>query len=101
MAVVAIDDQQVAVAVAAQIDVARLAALDPVRLRDGLVRNRIEREALIGRVIHAVALVGVVELDGLLRLRAVDDDVREAVDLDAARRRFAAEVGMQADASCR
>ena len=57
MPVVAIDDEQMAIGHAAAIDVARLAAFDPVRLRDGFVGNRVEREALPCVVIHAVAFV--------------------------------------------
>jgi hypothetical protein len=95
MAVVAVHDQQVTVALAAQVHVSRLTAFDPVRLCDGLVRNWVERETLIGRVIHAVALVSVVELHRLLRLTAVHDDIREAVNLDAAWRHLTAEVWME------
>ena len=60
MPVVAIDDQHVAIAAGRA--AARRAAFDPVRLRDRFVGNRIERKALAGRVIDAVALVAVVEL---------------------------------------
>ena len=80
--VVPVHDEHVAVAVDALLP--GVAALDPVRLRDGLVGDRVEREALPGRVVDAVALVGVLELHGLLRLAAVHDDVRDAVDLAAA-----------------
>src|SRR5205814_9347557 len=80
-----IDDEQMAVARGSQIDVAGVAAFNPVRLRNRLARNRIEGKAGIRRVIDAVALVGVIELDRLLRQGAVDDGVRESVDLNAAR----------------
>jgi len=60
-----------------------------------LARNRVEGDTLIGRVVYTVALIGVVELHGQLRLCAIHDDVRKAVDLVAAWRRFTTEVRMQ------
>ena len=65
----AIDDEQMAIAAAAQIDVARLSALYPVCLRDRFVGNRIERITEAGGVIDAVAFGRVVELHGPLRDR--------------------------------
>jgi hypothetical protein len=67
----------------ALIDVARFASLDPVRLRDGGVGDRIERIRIVAREIHAVALVVVEEIHGLLRLIAIDHDERHPVDADA------------------
>ena len=94
VAPIAIDDEQVAIAAAAPVDVPGLAALDPVRLGDRFVRNRIEGNALIRRMIDAVALVCVLELHRAQRHGAVDDRVRKAVHLRAARRDVAAEVGV-------
>ena len=71
-----------------------LAAFDPVVLRDRLVRDRIERQAGVRPVVDAVALVPVLERDGLLRLIARNDAVREPVDRDRAV--VAAEIGMRA-----
>ena len=93
--VVAIHDQDVTVARAAPVDVAGLAALHPVRLCDGLVGNRIERKALVRGVVDAVALAEILELHGLLRRGAADDQVREPVNPHAAGRRVSAEVGVQ------
>src|SRR5213594_1290041 len=84
-----------AVLLAPQVDVARRAALDPVRLGDGLRGDRVERDPLPGRIIDAVALVPVLEGNRLPRLRAVDDRVGHAVDIDAARRYLAPEVRMK------
>ena len=82
--VVPIDDDQVSIAARSEIDVARFAAFDPVRLSDGFAWNRIERKALVRRVVNAVALVRVGELNRLLRQRAIHHGVRKSVDLDAA-----------------
>ena len=53
MAIVAIEDQHVAIAAGAA--VARIPAFNPVRLRDRFIRNGIERKAAIGQVIDTVA----------------------------------------------
>ena len=82
------------IAAGPEIDVAGLAAFDPVRLCDRLVGDRVKRKAPVRRVVHAVALVRVVELNCLLRERAVDDGVGESVDLNAVGRDVAAEVRM-------
>jgi hypothetical protein len=74
--VVFVDDEEVAVGVFALIDVAGLSSLHPPVLRNGLGRDRIKRDAF------AVALIAVQhEVDFELRLRAVDDDERDAVDV--------------------
>ena len=99
-AVVPVDDQHVAVLVGRVVDVAGIAALDPVRLRDRLVGNRVEGKGRLRRVVDAVALRRLHELHRLLRLVAVHDDVREAVDADAVVQR-AAEVRMEVSADCR
>src|SRR5205823_13951055 len=52
----AVDDDQVTILLAALVDVARRAAFDPVRLRNRLRGNRIERQPLSRRIIDAVAL---------------------------------------------
>jgi hypothetical protein len=93
MSALAIDHQEVTVAARAQIDVARLPALDPVRLRDRLVGDRVEGDAAVGGVIDAVALVSVLKLDGSQRHRAVDDGVWKSIHLRTARCDVAAEVG--------
>src|SRR6266545_1384658 len=46
-------------------------------------------------MVHAVALVGIEELDRLLRLGSIHDDVRHPIDIGASRRNVAAEVGME------
>ncbi len=96
MPIVAVDDEQVAIARRSQINIAGLAALDPVGQRDRLVGNRVERKAGAGRVVHAVALARVLKDDRLLWRRPVDDDVRHPIVLHAARRHVAAKVGMDA-----
>ncbi|NWG14622.1 MAG: hypothetical protein HXY20_13930 [Acidobacteria bacterium] len=93
--IVAIDDQHVPVGVPAEVDVSRLAALDPARLRDRLVGDRIEWIAPAGGMVDPIAFIGVEKLDGFLRLAGVHDDVREAIDFHAARRNVAAKVGMK------
>src|SRR5262245_12081727 len=95
MSIVAIDDQQMPIGIAA-VDVAGPPAFYPVRLRDRLIRDRIERKTPLGAVVHAVAFTEILKLHGLLRHVAADDDVREAVDVDTAGRGGAAEVGVQA-----
>ena len=91
--VVPLDDQHVAVAVDVAA-VARVATFDPVVLGDGLVGNRVEGERGVAvLVVHAVALVGEVEVHRLER-QLVHDDVREADDVGRARE-DAAEVGME------
>src|SRR5437667_336797 len=68
----------------------RVAPLDPVRLRDGLGGDRIERHT------HAVALVEVEqEVHRELGLGAVHDRVGHPIDLRAPREHLAAEVGVQ------
>ena len=74
-----IDDQHMPIAAAAEVDVAGFAALDPVRLRNGLDRNRVERIADAGRMIDAVAFIGVLKVTALLATLASTTDVREAV----------------------
>src|SRR5438045_9505211 len=76
--VVFVDDVDVAIVRGAIVDVAGIATVSAMRLRDGVIRNRIERKGSIGGVIDAVALVGKVEDHSLLCLRTVDDDVRKA-----------------------
>ena len=56
--VVAVDDQHVAIDVARVVDVSGVAALDPVRLRDRRVGNRIEGVRDVARVRDAVAFSG-------------------------------------------
>ena len=77
-----------------EIDVAGFAVFDPVRLCDRLVGNRVKGKAPVRRVVHAVAFVRVVELNCLLRERAVDYGVGKPVNLNAAGRDVAAEVRM-------
>ncbi len=88
-----VDDENVAVPCAALVDVAGLAAFDPSGQGDGLVRNRVERKRLLGRVVDAVGLVRPDERRSLLRLRPSNDDHRETVDVTTSR--IAAEIGMQ------
>ena len=95
MPVVAVDNQQMSIRDAAAIDVAGFSAFNPVRLCDGRVGNRVERKTLPGVEVDTIAFIPVVEANGLLRLRAVDDHVRETVNLCAARRNVPAEVGME------
>src|SRR5664279_2097124 len=80
---------------AAQVDIAGIAALDPVRLRCRLRRDRIERRAEMCGGIDAIAFIPILERDRQLRLAAVDDGVGKAVDRDTSRRFFAAKIGMQ------
>ena len=94
--VIAIDDEQMPIAARPEIEVAGLAVFDPVRLCDRLVGNWVKRKALVRGVVHAVAFVRVVELNCLLRERAVDYGVGKAVNLNAAGRDVAAEVRMHA-----
>src|SRR5262245_2086355 len=83
------------VAARAQVDVAGLAALDPMCLRDRLVGNRIEGDAAIGGVVNAVALARVLKLDGARRHGTVYHRVREPIDLRATWRDVTAEIWMQ------
>src|SRR4030095_14041047 len=92
--VVPVDDEEVAVLVRAIVNVSGIPALYPVRLSDRLVGDRVERIGHVPGMRHAVGFVGLVELDGELGLRAVDDAIWESVDRNAVGER-AAEVGMQ------
>ena len=99
MPVVAVDDDQVAIGLAAKVDVGRRPAFNPMRLGGRLHRNRIERVTPAGCVVDAVAFTPIQERHADLWLGAVNHDVREAVRVDAARGNVAAEVGMQAPAA--
>src|SRR4029077_10460457 len=88
---IAIDDEHVAIAAAAQVDVARVASLDPVRLGHRLVRNRVEGNALIRGVIDAAVLTRILKLDSPRGHRTVNEGVRKAVCLHAASRDVTAE----------
>ena len=91
----AVDDDQMPVFLAALIDIPRRAAFDPVRFTDRLRWNWIERHTLAGGVVDAIALVPILEGHRLPGLVAVDDRVRHAVDVHAARGHFSTEVRMQ------
>ena len=84
-----------AVAAAAQVDIARVPAFDPMRLSDRCVWNRVERDTAVGGVIDAVTLIRVLELHALQRRIAVDDGIRKTVYLRASRRHVTPEVRVQ------
>ncbi len=85
-----------AVLAVAKIDVARIAAFHPERLRNRFRRNRIKRIAAIGLVFNTVALVGILKLHRLeIGIGDIGHDrVRHAVDRVAAAG-VAAKVRMQ------
>ena len=56
MTIVAIQNEQVAVGLVAQVDVPRCPAFDPVRPGDRFIRNRVEGIADARFLVHAVAL---------------------------------------------
>ncbi len=75
--VVAVDDDQVAIGLAAKVDVGRRPAFDPMRLGGRLHRNRIERVTPAGCVVDAVAFTPIQERHADLWLGAVNHDVQE------------------------
>src|SRR5687767_14639064 len=85
-----------AIACTAPLDAARRTTFDPMRLGDRFIWDWVKGKTLAGRVVHAVALVGVLKLDRLERDRAIDHSVRKAVDLDAARRDISAKIRVHA-----
>ncbi len=74
-----VHDQEMAVAATPQIEIAWLTALDPMSLRDRLVRDGIERHARAREVVHTVALIRVLKLDRRASITSVNDCVREAI----------------------
>ena len=82
------------------IEVPRLSALDPAKVRDRFRRDRIKRKrCVIVVVIDAVTFVGRAgKGHRQLRLRSIDEDERESVHVARQLVRFhriAAEIGME------
>ena len=59
---VSVDDQQMAVLTAAQIDVSRVSAFNPIGLGNCFWRDRIERKTRVRRVVNTIAFAGILKL---------------------------------------
>src|SRR5262245_66370130 len=89
-----------AILAATQIDVARIAASDPIWLSDRFRWNRVEGKTRVGRMIDAIAFIGILKLHSF-KISAADvvhGHVRHTVNRKP-RSCIAAEVGMKATCS--